>query len=576
MNKFTKQCVAAVASLAMAGTLCVAGAVVANNVAFASGGAQTTPAPAPWDTSAAQKTGTIKITKYKDEGTNQKNTKIQGATFKISKVDTIDNAPVTLTTKDGWVNLAKKVKALNGETGTKPTVTTSAVTDGEKATNSEGEATFSGLAIGLYKVEEVAAAPDYSNDVAPFYMTVPQITRTGNNTNNTYTYDITVDPKNAYIKDNVTKTADTTKMVGAGDEITYTIKAKLNKTKATNGKDLTKDDLQDFAIYDDVQTSAYQDVTDAIISEVKINGETAAMKKGAAEDYTVSSEAGTGTESGKNGIETGRTRYKVTFNANVANKGLQAIAAKANNLNTTPVEILVTVKLKLKSDLSSFIGSDKKLENKSGFIPGHSPNITPKPTPGGSAKTEFRKFHIFKYDGTTEKGTSSTDGRKALKGAQFKAFADKTEAEKCAKDPDGTDTCKNAMTGFVDAKNTTAGDNGTITTTGKDGKTTDYVAKVTDTSSKIYLVEVKAPEGYTRSEQAYEVNLDSKTSNANDAVLEYEVPNVPDNKGDFWFHLPKTGAAGVTIFAIAGMGLVGIGIFVFMRNRKKDEEHQNA
>lgn len=569
MNKFTKQCVAAVASLAMAGTLCVAGAVVANNVAFASGGAQTTPEPAPWDTSAAQKTGTIKITKYKDEGTNQKNTKIQGATFKISKVDTIDNAPVTLTTKDGWVNLAKKVKALNGETGTKPTVTTSAVTDGEKATNSEGEATFSGLAIGLYKVEEVAAAPDYSNDVAPFYMTVPQITRTANNTNNTYTYDITVDPKNAYIKDNVTKTADTTKMVGAGDDITYTISAKLNKTKSTNGKDLTKDDLQDFTIYDDVLTNAYETVDTSIVTEVKIKDEQTAMS--ATDDYSVSEEDGTA----NNGIGADRKRIKVTFKTE-DNKGINKIVTKANTLDANPVEILVTVKLKLKSDLSSFIGSDKKLENKSGFIPGHSPNIDPKPTPGGSAKTEFRKFHIFKYDGTTEKGTSSTDGRKALKGAQFKAFADKTEAEKCAKDPDGTDTCKNAMTGFVNAKNTTAGDNGTITTTGKDGKTTDYVAKVTDTNSKIYLVEVKAPEGYTRSEQAYEVNLESKASTANDAVLEYEVPNVPDNKGDFWFHLPKTGAAGVTIFAIAGMGLVGIGIFVFMRNRKKDEEHQNA
>lgn len=567
MNKFTKQCVAAVASLAMAGTLCVAGAVVANNVAFASGGAQTTPEPAPWDTSAAQKTGTIKITKYKDEGTNQKNTKIQGATFKISKVTTIDNESVTLTTKDGWVNLAKKVKALNGETGTTaPNVATTDITGGTKQTDQNGEATFSGLAIGLYKVEEVAAAPDYSNDVAPFYMTVPQITRTGNNTNNTYTYDITVDPKNAYIKDNVTKTADTTKMVGAGDEITYTISAKLNKTKSTNGKNLTKDDLQDFTIYDDVLTNAYETVNSSIVTEVKIKGEQTAMS--ATDDYSVSEEDGTA----NNGIGADRKRIKVTFKTD-DNKGINKIVTKANVLDTTPVEILVTVKLKLKSDLSSFIGSDKKLENKSGFIPGHSPNITPKPTPGGSAKTEFRKFHIFKYDGT--KGKTAADAK--LKGAQFKAFADKTEAEKCAKDPDGANNCSAALKGFADAAaGTTPGDNGTITTTGKDGKTTDYVAKVTDTNSKIYLVEVKAPEGYTRSEQAYEVNLESKASTANDAVLEYEVPNVPDNKGDFWFHLPKTGAAGVTIFAIAGMGLVGIGIFVFMRNRKKDEEHQNA
>ena len=572
MNKFTKQCVAAFASLAMAGTLCVAGAVVANNVAFASGPAAAADS-APWDTSAATKTGTITIHKYKDEvanGHQSKTTKIEGAKFKISKVTTIDNAAVTLTTKDGWVNLAKKVKALNGETGTTtPNVVTEAVTNGEKNTDNNGEAKFEGLAIGLYKIEETASAPDYANDVSPFYMTVPQITRTGTSTNNTYTYDITVEPKNSYIKDSVTKTADTTKMVGAGDEITYTIKAKLNKTKASNGKDLTKDDLQDFAIYDDVLTSAYETVAPSIVTEVKIKDEQTAMSP--TDDYSVSEENGTDS----NGIGVNRKRIKVTFKTD-DNKGINKIVTKANALNTTSVEILVTVKLKLKSNLSSFIGSDKKLENKSGFIPGHGPGITPKPTPGGSAKTEFRKFHIFKYDGTTEKGTSGADGRKALKGAQFKAFADKTEAEKCAKDPDGADNCSAALKGFADTTGTTPGDNGSITTTGTSGKTTDYVAKVTDQSSKIYLVEVKAPEGYTRSEQAYEVNLDSKTSNANDAVLEYEVPNVPDNKGDFWFHLPKTGAAGVTIFAIAGMGLVGIGIFVFMRNRKKDEEHQNA
>ena len=572
MNKFTKQCVAAFASLAMAGTLCVAGAVVANNVAFASGPAAAADS-APWDTSAATKTGTITIHKYKDEvanGHQSKTTKIEGAKFKISKVTTIDNAAVTLTTKDGWVNLAKKVKALNGETGTTtPNVVTEAVTNGEKNTDNNGEAKFEGLAIGLYKIEETASAPDYANDVSPFYMTVPQITRTGTSTNNTYTYDITVEPKNSYIKDSVTKTADTTKMVGAGDEITYTIKAKLNKTKASNGKDLTKDDLQDFAIYDDVLTSAYETVAPSIVTEVKIKDEQTAMSP--TDDYSVSEENGTDS----NGIGVNRKRIKVTFKTD-DNKGINKIVTKANALNTTSVEILVTVKLKLKSNLSSFIGSDKKLENKSGFIPGHGPGITPKPTPGGSAKTEFRKFHIFKYDGTTEKGTSGADGRKALKGAQFKAFADKTEAEKCAKDPDGADNCSAALKGFADTTGTTPGDNGSITTTGTSGKTTDYVAKVTDQSSKIYLVEVKAPEGYTRSEQAYEVNLDSKTSNANDAVLEYEVPNVPDNKGDFWFHLPKTGATGVTIFAIVGMGLVGIGIFVFMRNRKKDEDQQAA
>lgn len=63
MNKFTKQCVAAVASLAMAGTLCVAGAVVAGSSAWA---AQTAAEKAPWDAKIGNKKGSITITKYKD------------------------------------------------------------------------------------------------------------------------------------------------------------------------------------------------------------------------------------------------------------------------------------------------------------------------------------------------------------------------------------------------------------------------------------------------------------------------------------------------------------------------------
>lgn len=571
MNKFTKQCVAAFASLAMAGTLCVAGAVVANNVAFATGA--TAAEKAPWNlgNEATTKKGSITIKKYKDEvddhGAQKKSTPINGAEFKITKVLKIDSTAIDLKKRDDWVAIAAVVKKLNEhkETEAKITLGTYASSSQTKTTGHDGqkngEVQFNNLELGLYKVEETKAAEGYSNDVAPFYVTVPQITRENTEVNNTYTYDVVVEPKNAYIKDSVTKTADTTKMVGAGDEITYTIKAKLNKTKATNGnKDLTEKDLQDFAIYDDVLTSAYKTVNQSVIAEVKINGENAAMTKD--QDYTVSEESGTA----NNGINTDRKRIKVTFKKGVTNKGLQAIATKANALDSKPVEIDVTVKLQLVSDLSNFVGKNKVLENKSGFIPGHGDGIQPKPTPGGSATTEFRKFHIKKVD--------ATDKTKVLNKAQFKAFADKKEAEKCAADPTAADACAKAMTGFADTApqtNTEA----TITTTGvnqgNSGVTKDYVAKVTDQNSKIYLVEIKAPEGYTRSDKVHEVSLTS-----GDTAQEIEIVNIPDNKGGFWFNLPKTGAAGVIIFALAGMCLVAVGMFIFLRNRKKDEEQQAA
>jgi hypothetical protein len=52
--------------------------------------------------------------------------------------------------------------------------------------------------------------------------------------------------------------------------------------------------------------------------------------------------------------------------------------------------------------------------------------------------------------------------------------------------------------------------------------------------------------------------------------------NVPTKDNGSWFNLPKTGAAGVIIFALAGMCLVAVGMFIFLRNRKKDEEQQAA
>ena len=575
MNKITKQCVAAVASLAMAGTLCVAGAVVAGSSAWAEGTTPCTANTAPWDQQNKQCVGSIEIDKYKDELNNQgkqaKQTGVAGAKFKVTPVNKINSTNIDLKQYDDWLKVAAKVSALNanpsslsdGDLGTAVKNPNASESETDKTlftTGSDGKITISNLPIGLYKVEEVAAAENYSNDVAPFFMTVPEITRADDAKKNAYKYDVKVEPKNAYIKDNVTKTADTTKTVGSGDEITYTIKAKLNKTKATNGNDLTKDDLLDFAIYDDVQTAAYQNVSGAIINEVKINGEQSAMAK---DTYTVSHEDG----NGMNGIENGRTRYKVTFN----DKGLKAIAAKANTLNTKPVEIDVTVKFTLAKDLSSFIA--KGLKNESGFIPGHGKGIDPKPTPGGSETTKFVKFQIKKVNGT--------DGKSPLAGAKFAIFANKDHADDCVKADDRTN-CTGATANFVNAQNGTGADG--IATGVTDG--TAFEVKVTNSQQPFYVVETVAPKGFVLSPKVEKVvarntadpasgSTDGGHYDADKVTFTYtfkDLPNGGPDGGDNWFKLPKTGAAGVIIFALIGLGLVGSGMFVFLKNRKKEEE----
>ena len=617
MNKFTKQCVAAFASLAMAGTLCVAGAVVANNVAWGDTHAACTANKAPWATDqTANCVGSITIHK-KDSSNN--NAGLNGAKFTIKKVSKIgtDDA-YDLKTKDGWIKLAAKVNKLNqwiidhgnntsagsraadnfsvtfNQTAFNNSESKEVPTAHDNTLNEDGIAKFDQLSIGLYYVYESGVPEGYTPDFVPFFVAVPQITREKKansneyNTNNTYIYDVNVSPKNRNVQNDVTKDALTGKIVGAGDTLPYVITAKVtlptDPTKDTNGKFETNN-LTGFAVFDDALISAYDDLDASKISPtVKVGEWDSTNKKlkdtpsGLAKttDYEFSVNDSEVDKEATGSKAATRKRILLKFNATGLGKIVEKFGTGNSANASTDVRVQVTLNLKLKSDLKT-VGSDNKLANKYGFVPGHKPGAPDLDITGTATETEFRKFHIFKYDGTTEKGTEQgKDNRKPLKGAQFKAFDDKTEAEKCAKDPDTTNNCSAALKGFADAAGTTPGENGSITTTGTNGKTVDYVAKVTNTNSKIYLVEVKAPEGYTRSEQAYEVNLASKSSTDSDAVLEYEVPNVPDNQGEFWFHLPKTGAAGVVIFALAGVCLVCLGIFLFMRNRKKEEEQQAA
>ncbi len=550
MNKFTKQCVAAFASLAMAGTLCVAGAVVVGNSACA---ADTCNNQAPWNTACKAQKGKITINK-KDSSDGNK--PLNGAIFTIQKVTLIksDNDPtglsVDLTSFDGWTKLAAKVKQLNSTPLDETKLILGDVK--EKTTEGQGQAVFDNVDLGLYLVKEKSAPTNYATDVKPFFMTVPEITRAKESTSNTYTYEVSVDPKNTNVKDNVTKTADSGKIVGAGDTLPYTITAKVNKKKsdaADSDKGITKDELKGFAVFDDAVTDAYESVDTGVVKEVSI-GDSKLENSNGKTYYNVEKESHDNSKS--DSPEADRTRIKVTFTQD----GLEKIATAVNNANNADVSVKVKLELKLKNDLSNFTGSDKKLTNKSGFVPGHGDGVPDKIIPGGSADNEFRKFHILKVNGT--------DSNKTIKDAEFKAFAgeegeaSKEIAQKCANDPTG-DNCNSALSGFGTKK------------TGDSGTTDDYSAKVGQT---FYLVEVKAPEGFVRSTKVYEVKLETAANNAQAQVVTIE--NVPTKDNVSWFKLPKTGAYGVIIFALAGMCLVAVGMFIFLRNRKNDEEQQAA
>lgn len=566
MNKITKQCVAAVASLAMAGTLCVAGAVVAGSSAWA---ADTCNNGAPWSDACKTQTGSITITKYRDElkqgSTNEqaKKTKLENAKFKVTKVKSLDNANLDLTKYDEWLKVAAKVTTLNTDPNTttnigfENSVTNPNAPAGQTdktlfVTDSNGVAKINQLGIGLYKIEEVEAPKDHQKLSKPFFMTIPEVTSTDGKTN-AYKYAVTVEPKDLYTGDAIHKYKDTTNFIGVKDDVTYTIKSKVSSNSQTEVSKFTKDDLVDFAIWDDVPTNAF-DAAKTAVKKVALSNSDTPFEAG---DYTVEEPVdGTGTGTGKNGIETGYSRIKVKF----TEAGLTKIAAAYAKDPTITVN--VTLKFTLKEGVTS-----GDIVNKFGMQGGHrkgeNPPVPVNPNPNPESKVTVRDFQIKKVNGT--------DTSKTLKGAKFAIFTTKEAADKCAKDAGRTDTnCKvsDYAKGFANAESGT-GDN---------GLTTAFKAKV---GEDFYIVETQAPKGFVLSPAVEKVKIQEQGDgwDSTKKIFTYtfkDLPNGGPDGGENWFTLPKTGAAGVIIFALIGLGLVGSGMFVFLKNRKKEEEQQAA
>ena len=568
MNKFTKQCVAAVASLAMAGTLCVAGAVVAGSSAWAVDGTACTTNKAPWDTTQiANCVGSITIKKYEDKGNGDKTVPLPGAKFKVQRVtkfSTSDTTNTDLKDYKNWEALATKVKSLNDNPNQEGMEFDSNATQ-EDVTGSDGSKKFSNLPIGLYKVEETEPAPGHSNDVTPFYMTIPEITHEANKSV-AYNYDVTVEPKNQSLSGKITKTLvrgdKETAFVGNGDTMTYKISAAVTSNTDTERKDWTKDDLTGYTVFDQAPAGVFTDYTAAVVKSATVvykeNGTTdksVPLKDANTDNITVTTEEVKKGGSGADANTVVATRIKVSFDKT----GLTSIATAAKADANAKVEIEFAFTIKDPTQVS-----EKSFTNKSGFIPGKGKN-KPTPTPevpgdGGSTVTSnYGYLQVNKYDGTFAK--DSQDAKSKLAGAKFKLFAKKSDADACAANTTATE-CQNASKV------------GELTTVDGGKFQTPVKVVVDDSTHPFYIVETEAPTNYERDHQAHAVNVSATSTEA--APTPVDIANVPTKDNGSWFHLPKTGAAGVVIFALAGVCLVCFGIFVFMRNRKKDEEQQAA
>ncbi|MFU0464187.1 SpaH/EbpB family LPXTG-anchored major pilin [Gardnerella vaginalis] len=580
MNKFTKQCIAAVASLAMAGTMCVAGAVTVSGSAWASSSQTATQDPlAPW-TKGAPTTAKLTIMKYKYvTGTKddaKKENALAGATFTVTKVASINVKDGNSSTKtvtlsnfadySTWQNIASVVADLNDGKDSVATLDTNTVYTG--TTDESGKAVIqtSGkkdLPLGLYKVEETGFPSNYSvNDLKSFYITLPLVEQ--KNSKNYFNYDVTIKPKNKDISGSITKTLDNEKNIaGVDDTFNYTIASQVVTTASpapAKGK-WSKDDIQGFAVFDDspislaAKDSNKKDQTlDKAVTEVKIGTTTLTPTT----DYKVTIPTSTTDSDHSGNIENGRSRILVSF----TDAGLTAIATALNNATSDAPKISVKLSFKVADAFkSSAIAKNNQIVNKSGLFKGHGKNQTPDNNPvipGGKnpsseKTTEFGTLQVNKH----EDGKPNTK----LPGAEFKIFTNSQNANACSK---GLSEGK-ALKDVAECKAATAFD-GTTESTG--AFKTAYKAAV----GTIYIVEVKAPDKYVLSPRVM-----SETIKKGELTTA-DFPNMLAQGGDHnsWFKLPATGAAGVFIFALAGIILIAASVFIYTRNNRKEERKQRA
>lgn len=571
MNNFTKRCVAAFASLAMAGTLCAAGAVTVSSVAWASKPGVNTAddntgdnpsqavqkGDAPWtlnDTDKA-KTYSLTIFKWQDEldksGKQKKSTPVPGAEFTVKKVTQIDGKDIDLTKYADWVKVASKIDGLNK--GTATGITTENGNGTKKNTSGTDQGTKKGVAkfdlgIGLYQVQETTVPKGFSAaESKPFYMTIPRIEKDKDG-NVVYNYAPYADPKNKDLSNSVKKTADLSKTVGAGDKISYTISAEFDKMKekAEAGQttaDLKADDFNGYSVVDLAPDKAFVYPTDitSVVTKVQLGtGDAPATSDTTlpTADYTV---AKAKDQIAATTTDVARDKIVVSFN----DAGKAALAKAANGNAGNVVKVFVTLEFTLAD--STTLG-DKTVINKGGLIPSHE-GKTPDVVEGKKYKeVKFSKFKIKKV--------SSTD-QSALEGGKFVIFANKADAQACATavktNTDVESKCGASSPRSAFGEKTSAKDT---------GLTEEYSVK---RDEDFYIVETAAPAGYIR-------NPDVVTTSATTGDVTYTFQNLPTKDKGFWFNLPKTGAAGVIIFAVIGMCFVGSGFFVYMRRRKKEEE----
>lgn len=496
------------------------------------------PVPVP-DTAITQDNGSLVVHKHERTASNgtqagngtrlndvsQLGSVISGVKFTAQKVKGVD-----LKTNAGWEKVAK----LNGSVSAAEALGF----EGQKyeqTTQTNGEANFSTLPVGLYLVKEsdVSAAKKDNKAVRvvpaqPFLVTIPMTNPTNHNQ---WMYNIHVYPKNSISE--ITKTVND-KKVSVGQKATFTITAKI--PRAETGNKITK-----FAVMDVWRhVDNLQFMNDPGDISVTVNTEKVQQNTHYDLSYRNSSSS-----------ESGYVRVKFKEGA-----GLEKINGNPDQTVKMEVKLKITAMpangvLKNWAFLTpSTDYSDEPPNNPDqptppgGGTPPPGTDVPPPPIPSTPVEVKLGKVVIKKFK-------AGDDTKARLAGAKFKLY-------------------------YCDDKDTpinVSGQTEWTTTTDKDLEisglqVSNFYNGSAQPSQKLQycLVETEAPTGYELLSAPIKFYLEPSGEEVTVATHNLDVPNSPANGG---FNLPLTGSDALVILSLAGIALLGGGVFIAWARQRR-------
>lgn len=529
-------------------------------------------------------------TGQKNDGTEQTITGVdplEGVNFDIYSVSDANGNPLDLKTNAGW----QAANTIHGATITEADLTAGSITvnsttfkltkETTETTDAKGVATFEkDNGVGVYVVAENLASSGTITNVttgaevnkakvqgsAPFVVTLPI---TNPNTRNSWMYTVNVYPKNQQTESPHKSLSEAAADKDAaateykvGQTLTYEVSQKVpyygdvvgapvdGKYTAPDGK-IDHNDISYFYVTDTFDSNLTVG-TDPVAS-VKLGDTT--LTKGT--DYVVTIDG---------------QKVIVGF----TNDGLDKLAASKGG--TVTVTYNVTVKsIPTTGEINNTANTiPAPVPSQGGEVPNYTPTTppdNPPDNPSNKVVAKYGKIRVTKVDGT--------DTNKKLAGAEFSVY--RATATKGA-DGKFTYSCDNtanekAITTFT----TNDQGQGVSEDLVQSNWYNDGLEKAADGNNNGYLdgaqyaekygeiqyclVETKAPTGYQLLAQPVLYRI-TETGDVEGQTYNWATVNdQPDNYGN---RLPLTGGTGVAILVIAGLALVGGGVMVYERNRRKN------